>query len=133
MARTAALKIVKPQTLGSMIDDLTAIREEKRALAIKEKDINGRYDELEKSIVERLAAEGMDKATGKAASVSVGESICANLTDWDALTAFIKRNNYFHLLHKRISEPAFRELLALKGVVPGLTPYTKITLNLRNL
>jgi hypothetical protein len=37
------------------------------------------------------------------------------------------------LYYRRVSDPAYRELLETKGVVPGIQPFTKTKLNLRNL
>ena len=88
--------------------------------------------ELEEQIKKRLAAEGMDKATGKKATVSLSEEVVANVKDWDALCAYVKKTGYFHLFQRRVSNPAFRELAAKKPV-PGLEPFTKINLGLTHL
>jgi hypothetical protein len=40
---------------------------------------------------------------------------------------------YFHLLQKRVSEPAYRELLEKGKKVPGVQPFTARKLNLRSL
>lgn len=124
---------MKTDSLGSLIDTLDSIREEKRALAEKEKEINARYADIEAMILERLDKEGMKKATGGRASVSCSDTVVANLTDWEALTKFIKRTGNFQLFQRRVSDPAFRELLEAKGSVPGLEAFTKTKLNLRSL
>ena len=55
----------------------------------------------------------------------------AGVTDWDKLYAFIKKKNYFHLLQRRVSDPAWRELIEQGKKVPGTTGFTKKRLNYR--
>ena len=122
-------------TLGQQIDKLAAIREEKRVLAEKEKVLDAAYSDLEAAILTRLQDEGMDKVTGKKATASVSSTTVANVTDWDSFNAFVKKTGNFQLYQRRVSDPAFRELLEQKGEAAmakvGLIPFTKIRLNLR--
>lgn len=124
-------------TLGQQIDKLQVLREERRVLAEKDKELSKAYNELEAEVLTRLKDEGMDKATGKKATASVSANVVANVQDWDAFHAFIKKNNFFHLLHRRVSDPAFREILEQKGekalAKAGVAPFTKITLRLVTL
>lgn len=120
-------------TLGTLIDKLNDVREEKRLLAVKEKELEAAYKTLELQVMERLQAEGMDKATGKKASVSLTPVVVAAVQDWDALCKYVKKTGYFQLFQRRVSDPAFRELIELKKSVPGLEAFTKINVNLRSI
>lgn len=120
---------IKVEPLGKLIDKLDALRDKKREAAEAAKVADAAYEALSQTLLERLQTEGMDKATGKKATISVSKSVVANIVDFDALTKFVKRTGYFHLFQRRISDPAFRELLESKGVVPGLEPFTKVKLN----
>lgn len=127
-----------PKTpLGTLIDKLEAVREKRRKLAEQDAKLKAEYDELDEEIKMRLAAEGMDKATGKKATVSISDVVVANVKDWDAFHAFIKKTGYFHLLQRRVSDPAFRELLEQKGEKAmakfGVEPFVKKNLNLRSV
>ena len=120
--------------LGSLIDKLSGIREKRRKLAEQDKELSSEYSQVEAELLQRLQAEGMDKATGKAATAFISTVVVANVTDWDALYSFIKKKGYFHLLQRRVSDPAFRELQEqLKNGVPGVEPFVKTNLNIRNL
>lgn len=127
----------KTPTVGSMIDKLDDLREKKRKAQEVVDGIEAQYKELVDQLLQRLAAEGMDKATGKKATVSRSETVVANVTDWDAFHTFIYKNKMGHLLQRRVSEPAFRELLEMKGekamAKAGVLPFVKVGLNLRSI
>lgn len=134
----------KQQPLGTLIDQLDAIREKKRALNEKLKEVEVEYSEKENEIRARLAEQGIDKCSGKKATVSLSEVVVGTVTDWDKAYAYIKKTGHFHLLQRRVSDPAFRELFVLEQqkrkkavaaneVIPGFEPFTKINLNLRSL
>jgi len=120
-------------TVGSLIDTLHKIRSEKRELAAKEKEINARYEEAQLHLLQLMDAEGVTKSTGKTATASVSESVNFNIEDWDAFTAYLAKTKQFHLIQRRTSAPAVRELWAMKGAVPGLTQFTKREISLRDL
>lgn len=118
--------------LGTLIDSLNDVREERRQIAARDKELTAQYSSLEELVKTRLAAEGVDKAAGKKASVSITRNTVATIKDWDALCKWVKRTGHFQLFQRRISDPAFRELLDLKkAVIPGLEAFDKETLNLR--
>lgn len=122
-------------TLGSVIDDMWKLREEKRASEAVTRGIDEKIATQEEILFERLGKEGLKKADGAKASVSISETTVASVTDWDALWAYAAKNKYFHLFQKRISDPAWRELMEknkAKGV-PGTEAFTKKKLNLRSL
>jgi len=126
---------LKGGTIGSVIDTMWALREEKRAADAVVKAIEDKISAQEEIIFERLEKEGLKKADGTKASASIGEATVASVVDWDALWAYAAKNKYFHLFQKRVSDPAWRELMEKnkgKGV-PGTEAFTKRKLNLRSL
>jgi uncharacterized protein (DUF1786 family) len=125
--------MAKTPTLGSLIDQLDRIRNERREISERDKVLKQEYDAVELQVLEVLDAQGLDKATGNKATVSISRVIVATIDDFDALTKYIKRSGNFQLFQRRISDPSFREILATKGVVPGLSPFEKVNLNLRSL
>ena len=127
--------VLKCGTIGSVIDDMWALREKKRKADLVVKGIEEEIAAQETIVFDRLEKEGLKKADGTKASVSIGEATVASVTDWDALWAYAAKNKYFHLFQKRVSDPAWRELMEKnkgKGV-PGTEAFTKRKLNLRSL
>ncbi len=119
---------MKAESIGSMIDNLDKIRDKKRGLDEQVKDLEAQYRELTEKILDRMEKENMPKASGRRATVSRSETIVGQLEDWEALTKYIWRTKNFQLFERRISAAAFRELFEKKGEVPGVKPFTKVTL-----
>ncbi len=120
-------------SLGALIDQMWAVREEKRKLEEQLKEVEVRLGELDAKLQERLAADGLDKATGTKASVSVTTTVTADVQDWDTFWGYVIKNKYTHLLQRRVSDPAYRELLDAGKKVPGVQPFLKKRVNLRTL
>ena len=126
---------VKVPTIGAQIDRLNALREQKRKAEEVVKSISADYEALQEQILQRLKADGTEKASSKKATVSITSSVVANVIDWDIAWKVISKNP--QLMQRRISDPAFRELLKQKGekwmAKNGFEPFTKTRLNLRSL
>jgi hypothetical protein len=141
----------RPLPVGTLIDRMWALREERKALeaqaAAKEKEL----DDLEATLMAQMDAEGIKKATGSKATVSFTTSVVAQIQGdegWAQFHAYIKKTGHFGLLQKRVTDTAFRELLLsinnkqadtdvdyfkLKKQIPGSLPFTKKRINLRTL
>lgn len=120
--------------LGSLIDELNKIREAKRVLEEKVKEQEDAYKELEERLMARLEAEGTDKATGKTATASVSTSVSFSIKDDTKFFAWMSRTKNYHLMQRRISDPAAREVMEMKrSEIPGLEAFSKKRLNLRAL
>jgi hypothetical protein len=122
----------KPPLLsGSTADALFELREKKRKLEESVKAIDGQIDGLQSELLEAMEAAGTEKLSGKHATVSISSAVVANVTDWDALYPYIAKNKFWHLLQRRVSDPAYRELLEANKKIPGVQPFSKKRLNLR--
>ena len=132
-AVAAVTERINPTTLGAATDKMWKLREEKRVLEAQIKTIETSMKELEGTVFKLLDAQDTRKAEGKSASVSITESVVANVENWDAFWPWLAKTKNFHLVQKRVSDPGMRELWALGKVVPGVQPFTKRTLALRSL
>ena len=123
----------KTVTMGSLIDKMSTLRDQRRVLAEQDKKLKEEYDGLEIQLMEVFDKQDTRKGEGKKASASISDSIIPNVVDWDAFYAYIIKNKFTHLLQRRPSTEACRELFETKGKIPGVEPFTKRTVNLRNL
>lgn len=129
----------KTLTLGAAADKIWQLRETKRALDKQVTDIEKEISTLTTNIFDLLDANDTRKAEGKRASISVNYTEIASVVDWSEAIKFIgagKRTDktaYLHLVQRRISDPAYRELRALGVVIPGLEDFTKRSLSINSL
>lgn len=118
--------------LGTEIDALWQLREDKRAADAIVKAIEKDIEAKEEALLARLDKEGLDQAKGKQGSLSIGESLNGTIEDMGALVQWMAKTENYQLVQKRVSDPAYRELLGM-GPVPGVKPFTKRKLNLRSI
>src|SRR5574343_92331 len=62
-------------TIGAKIDQLHALREQKRALEEQIKQLSKQMDVLENALIDQMDTEGVSKSTGNAATVSITTSV----------------------------------------------------------
>jgi hypothetical protein len=124
---------VKPPTLGTLIDGIWSLREAKRKLEAEVKVIEEDIGKSEELLLERMGKEGVDRSTGKFASVSISENVVPITKDWDAFIAYVIKSKQGHLVERRPATLACRELWEKKGSIPGLEPFTKRKANIRTL
>ena len=126
-------------TLGAAADKLWQLREDKRALDKKVKELEAEIAALTEETFGMLEAQDSRKAEGKRASISVNYTVVANTTNWDNFMKWVvagKRGDkyaYTHLVQKRISNPAYRALRERGLVIPGLEDFTKRSLSINSL
>ena len=120
-------------TLGVKIDSLQSLREQKRALESQIKVLSEQMADIELELIKQMDSQGIERSTGKAATVSISTQTRPSVDDWDAFYAYIRKNKYFHLLEKRPSVSGCNELFETKGKIPGVVPYVQRRLNVRSI
>lgn len=122
-------------TLGEKIDKLSKLRADIRIKNKEVERLEGEKKALEAQVMEHMDVENIGSSRGKLATASISESVVPSVTDWDTFWAYVFRNKASHLLERRPHATAYREELETrKGKpIPGVQPYTRRTLNLRDL
>lgn len=131
MSNEAVKKPLTQAALGKTIDKVFALRKKKAELEAAVKDVEGQIATLDSELMEAMQAGGIEKTATKLGTVSISTSTVAQVEDWDAFLAYIYKNKYGHLLQRRVSDPAWRELQEQGKKVPGTTGFIKKRLNYR--
>lgn len=118
-----------PKKLGDCIDRLIELQDrikdtETTALAIRRE-----YDALENYLLDTLPKTQLEGAAGKSGTIKIKRSVVPNVVDWDKVYAYIKKNDAWELLHRRISVTACKERWDNKKDVPGVETFTKVGLS----
>ena len=120
-----------PITTAAIIAKLDAIREEKRLLKAREKELIEAWRSAEMELLLRLDEQGVKKASTAIGTASITEVVLPQVVDWDAVYAYIQETGDFYLLQKRPAAAAFRELNESEITIPGMEAYTKRSISLR--
>lgn len=117
-------------TVGELADTLWLIREEKRNLAIIEKEINARQSVAEKELMAAMLELGIEGGKATYASFIIKKSFVPKVEDWDAFYKYVQQTGYFHLLHKRLSVAGCEEIFTREHRLPGVIAESITTVNL---
>ena len=127
---TKTVVALAPIKIGTTVDKLCALRDQKREREEKIKVIEAEYDVLAEALMAKLDAEGTSAGKGKTASASITSTVVGNPTDWDAFEKYVKKTGYFHLFQRRLSAPGIRELFDNGVTIPGVEKFVQRRLNL---
>jgi len=116
---------------SGIIASLVEVRTERRSISARDKELVEKWRTLELELLVRLDEQGMLKASTEAGTASITEVVVPQVVDWDAVYEHIKETGDFYLLQKRPAAAAFRELHDSGQEIPGMEPYTKRSISLR--
>lgn len=122
--------------INKVIDTYLKLRGEKETLESKTKEkvksIKEQMAKLEAYIKEQADEQGVDSFKTSNGTAFLTTTDFAQVADWDAVLEFIKDNDAFDLLEKRVSKTAVRGYIeADKSVPSGINYGTRIDVNVR--
>jgi hypothetical protein len=129
----AAVAAPQPVSVGSLIDQYFALREQKKELDRESDTVKAAMEVIAEELLKVYDAQGVTLCRGRLASASLSETVIPIVDDWDSFTQYIIENEALHLLERRPSTAAWRELHEGGELVPGTAPFTKRTINVRKL
>jgi hypothetical protein len=123
-------------TIDQVIAKYMQIREEKSALVAQTKALTDALDKkmetIEKFIKVRATEDGVTSFKTSHGTAFLTTVDFANVADWDTVLNFIKDNDAYDMLQRRVSKEAVRGYIdANKEVPPGITYGTKLEVNVR--
>ena len=112
------------------------LRRKKEALENQVKEdlaeIKAKMTKLESWLMQKADEDGVTSFKTAAGTAFVTTTDFANVADWDAVLTFIKNNEAFDMLEKRVSKTAVRAHMDETGEVPpGITYGSKVGINVR--
>lgn len=126
--------------MATTVDDVIAaymkLRTQKELIEAEIKDkvkgIEEKMDKLEAWIKEQADAQGVTSFKTKHGTAFLTTTDYANVADWDAVLKFIREEEAFDMLERRVSKTAVRGYIeATKAVPPGVNYGTKLGVNIR--
>jgi hypothetical protein len=123
-------------TVEQVVETYLKLRRKKEAVENETKDrvadIKAKMTKLESWLMQKADEDGVTSFKTTAGTAFVTTTDFANVADWDAVLTFIKENDAFDMLEKRVSKTAVRAHMDETGdVPPGITYGSKIGINVR--
>jgi hypothetical protein len=106
-------------TLGEAIDTLYQARAARLAKDKEVKELKAAETVAKENVFQLLKEAGLEKASGKLATAGITKDDIPVIQDWELVHAYIKENDRFDLLQKRIGVVAWRDLFKDGILVPG--------------
>jgi hypothetical protein len=116
---------------SDLLHRIFEIRRARADLKTQDQALQEEFNQIEQVLLARADDQGATRISTSDGTAIVSEEIVPTITDWDALYAYIKENDAFHFLQRRVASAAYREALTANQEIPGLAPYTKRSLNFR--
>lgn len=122
--------------VGDAIHTYMKLRDQKAAIeaVVKERvaDLKGKMEKLEAYLKTQMDAQGLTSFKSDYGTAFLTTTDYAHVADWDAVIGFIRDNEAYDMLEKRVSKIAVRGYIeANKAVPPGITYGTKLEVNIR--
>lgn len=122
--------------IGDVIRTYMKLRDQKAAIEaeLKERvaDLKGKMEKLEAYLKTQMDAQGLTSFKSEYGTAFLTTTDYANVADWDAVLNFIRENDAYDMLEKRVSKIAVRGYIeANKVVPPGINYGTKLEVNIR--
>jgi hypothetical protein len=94
--------------------------------------LKDKMSKLEAWLLTQANEQSVTSFKTKSGTAFVTTTDYANVADWDAVLSYIKENDAFDMLERRVSKTAVRGYLDTRGMVPSGVNYgTKIEVNVR--
>ena len=107
-------------TLNELSQALFGYKAEKKRLNDRITEMNREIRDLELRIWTLMDEDELLKFTTNDGTIYLSPQIVPKVVDWDAFYGYIYKNQAYHMLERRPSRAAFRELYEAHKPVPGV-------------
>jgi hypothetical protein len=117
-AKLLAFKV--PKLPAQAADMLYTLRQQRLALQKQCDALEAQEAQLKEYLIDTLPKGMASGVRGQVASVYIESKEIATVSDWDALQAYVRKNNAFFLLPRSVNSAACLEVINAKKKLPGV-------------
>ena len=121
----------QPQTIGDMIDELRDLKDERKLVNKRGDELGAQIQVVEAKLLAAMDSAGTDISRKDGTSAVATETVVADPEDWEEFYEYVKANDAFYLIQRRINNKPFQELIDSGQSVPGLSVFKKRSISLR--
>lgn len=117
--------------LALKVDAFKAIRDKRLEMQKEVDQLESTERTLRQELVALLQEQGISAVGGKLATVSLVSKTTPTLDDFSAFTDYVRANNAFDLMHRRVSVEAVKARWDAGEHIPGVATITTYDLSVR--
>ncbi len=118
---TMSLTVVE---MRELVDEYIETREERLAMEKMVKELDEQEKALHAKIIENLRAVGSTTAAGSTHVANMNSKEKPRVADWTKFHAYVRKENAFSLLQRRIGDEAVQERVDAGLILPGIEFFT---------
>lgn len=121
-----------PRTTADIIRVMVQVRDERRSISKRDKELVDQWDELKAQLLARMKEQGEDinSISSKTHTATKTADPVPVVDDWDRFYDWLWETKSWHLMQRRIAVGAFREIIDSGGEIPGLHATDKVDISL---
>jgi len=108
--------------IGELATKLFELKAEKTRLNAEVSMLEPQIKETEKELLNKMREEKLLKLSNDLGTIYISPQVVPDVVNWDMFYEYIGRTNSFHLLERRLTKTAFREMVENGESVPGVDP-----------
>lgn len=131
--RTGLVKLPRLVKLGDIVDMLYKLRMERAALSKLEDAVHKTETQLKEHCIKQFKKPDLQGARGKIAVAELKPKVVPQMKDWRKFCTYVKRENAFDLLQRRLNELAVKERWDNNKAVPGVDRFNTVVLSVNKV
>jgi hypothetical protein len=111
--------------LGTKVNQFLRL---KKKISEKQKEVDDmkvQASQMQKELITALEDSGTERMDSALGSVTLKQDTVCHVTNWPKFYGYIKKNNAFELLQKRVGQSAYTEYLEAGERIPGTEKMNK--------
>ncbi len=122
-----------PQTIGRCADLYAEVRKIRLAMEKQVAEVKKRETEIRDHIIDNLSKSDDTGAAGLRYRAQIVVKAVPKIADWGVLCSWVRKNNRFDLLQKRISETAIKDMWEERGNIPGIEKFNAVDVSITKI
>jgi hypothetical protein len=120
--------------IGTLADQLYELAQSRGLVEAQVADLKRQEEELKDRILKIMEEQQMSSVAGTKCTISIDKVNIPGVKNWPVFLDFLRDNDLMHLMQKRISTEAYKEVVEARGEeLPGVSTYVKTTFSMRKL
>lgn len=128
MAEQKEVKYKFPKTLGACLARLAELQDKADEIQARLHPIAKEETALREHMLEAFKKDELQGAKGSGRSISIVKAIVPTIVDWAAFWKFASRKGNDDLVQRSCKVDAWRQRVEAKQQVPGVEPFTRVSL-----